>query len=470
MTSEHENAEPGDESAASRSDTDSARIARDRLLPQIREANEHLVVAMLRADALVDEAREARATAVRDASAQAEARTRAESLVTQLRATEELLRASARDAQASNRAKDDFVAMLGHELRAPLAPIVIALDLIAMNGEDPHEHEHALIARQVNHLIHLVDDLLDVARIRSGKIELRRVPVDMADIVARAVELAAPLIDSKKHTLNVDVPRGLIVDGDALRLVQTISNLVTNAAKYTMPGGSIRITGDRRGESIVVRVRDSGIGISKEMLPRVFDLFVQEHQANDARERPPGGLGLGLAIVRSLVTMHGGTVAAESQGLGHGSEFIVTLPAMRRAAETPSKPNTSSRAVTAARRILVVEDNGDEASALLDALTGLGHDVRVVFDGPSALSIVDHFVPDLVLLDIGLPVMDGYEVARRLHSTLGLRGTRFIATSGFVQPVDRRDFEHAGFDAYLVKPVSLDTLEHTIDDVVMLEH
>jgi signal transduction histidine kinase len=308
-----------------RAEADHARNQRERLLIQMREANERLVLATLRADELAEQADLARAAAAEAATLEAEGRRRAENLATQLRASDEALRSSEADARASIRAKDEFLAMLAHELRSPLAAIQLALDMIELGPTDPHRRALAVIERQMQQLVRLVDDLLEVARIRSGKIALEREPVEMCEVVSRALEGVKPMIDSKHHELVVEVPeRGLVVDGDVLRLAQVVGNLLTNAAKYTPAGGSIRVTGERRDANIVLRVRDNGIGISAEMLPRVFDLFAQEQQAHD---HAGGGLGLGLAIVRTMVGMHGGTVTAHSEGLGRGSEFVVELPA-----------------------------------------------------------------------------------------------------------------------------------------------
>ncbi|HUS31286.1 MAG TPA: HAMP domain-containing sensor histidine kinase [Kofleriaceae bacterium] len=269
-------------SMRARTEAEAARVEREHLLVQMREANEKLVMATLRAGE------------------------------------------SESAARASDRAKDDFIARLGHELRNPLAPILIALDLIAMDGPDSHEREHAIIGRQVNHLIQLVDDLFDVSRIRSGKLSLQCEPIEMADVIWGAVEMARPMIDAHAHVLTIEVPRqGLAVNGDAVRLAQVVGNLLTNAAKFTPSGGTIAVMGERHDTTVVLRIRDTGIGISPQMLPRLFDAYVQQHRdASHVRS----GLGLGLAIVRSLVEMHGGTVTAHSKGLGLGSEFLVGLP------------------------------------------------------------------------------------------------------------------------------------------------
>lgn len=318
------------------SEVDAARTEREQLMIQLREANGRLVAATLRAEELLEQAVAAGALASSNATIEADARRRAEALTAELRAREIELRANETKALANSRAKDEFLAMVGHELRGPLAPMTFALDVIAMDTTDTHKREHAIIARQVKLIVQLVDDLLDVSRIVSGKIELRRRPIELAEVVSRAVEIASPLIESRNHTLTVDVAeRGLTIDGDVLRLTQVVSNLLTNAAKYTPPHGSIVVKGERRGPSVLLRVRDTGIGISKEMLPRIFDLFAQESQSSD---HPPGGLGLGLNIVRSLVTLHGGTVTAHSEGLGRGSELVIELPAL----VTPSNVGTSS--------------------------------------------------------------------------------------------------------------------------------
>jgi signal transduction histidine kinase len=441
---------------------DAARLERERLMVQMREANERLVIATLHAHELVEEAIAAGALAAESATAEAKRRQRAETLATELLASENALRASERNAQASNRAKDEFLAMLGHELRNPLTPIVLALDLLAMDGADAHEREHALIARQVKQLIRLVDDLLDVSRITRDKVDLRCQPTELAEVVARAVETAAPLIEAKGHALVVHVPvHGLVINGDLHRLTQVVANLLTNAAKYTPSGGSVTVTGERREASVVLRVRDTGIGISATMLPRIFDLFAQEHQVPG---RAPGGLGLGLAIVRSLVAMHGGTVTAHSEGLGRGSELVIELPALAPANESAAPvPSPDSAEPIAARKILVIDDNRTAAELTALALTRAGHEVRTAFDGRSAVSVVEHFIPDLVFLDVGLLDMDGYEVAQRLRAQLSPREVRFIALSGYGHPADHQRSRDAGFEAHLVKPVDLATLQRSIE-------
>jgi len=370
-----------------------------------------------------------------------------------------------RDAEQANRAKDEFLAMLGHELRNPLAPITTALQLMKLRSEHGFEKERTMIERQVDHLTRLVDDLLDVSRITSGKIAIDRALVNLAPIVASAIELASPVIEQRQHHLHVEVPaHGLLVQGDALRLAQVIANLLNNAAKYTEgSGGRIEVSAKREGSEIVLLVKDNGVGIAPEMLPRIFDLFVQERQAID---RARGGLGLGLTIVRTLIELHGGSVSAKSEGHGTGSEFTLRLP---RASEPDGKSDPRAAAIAPprkkadSRRILVVDDNTDAAELLANALEFLGHETRTAHDGPSALAEVRHFTPDLAVLDIGLPVMDGYELGRRLREIPHLSALRLIALTGYGQASDRKRSADAGFDFHMVKPVELSQLEAIID-------
>ncbi len=355
-------------------------------------------------------------------------------------------------AEAANRTKDEFLAILGHELRNPLAPILTALELMSLRG-DASQKERTVIDRQVRHLIRLVDDLLDVSRIACGKIELRRQLVDLADVVANAIEATGPLLEQRRHQLTVDVPRALWVYGDATRLTQIVGNVLTNAAKYTEPSGNIRIEAHRDNAHIELRVTDSGIGISPEMLSHIFEMFSQERQALD---RSHGGLGLGLTIVKSLVELHEGTVEALSEGVGKGSEIILRLPAaatmgVEDAADVDSGKQQS---VPAGRRILVVDDNVDAARLLADALEAAGYETRVAFDGPGALDAATEFQPDAALLDLGLPLMDGYEVARQIaNAAVDHRRPILVAVTGYGQVSDREKSQAAGFDAHVVKPV-----------------
>jgi len=365
-------------------------------------------------------------------------------------------------AEAGNRAKDEFLALLGHELRNPLSPILTALELMHLRDAESLRDERAIIQRQVDHVVRLVDDLLDVSRITRGMVSLERGKVDLAQVVERAIELASPLLEQHAHRLSVDVPAGLVVDGDPLRLSQVFANLLTNAAKYTPREGAITIAATRESGRACVVVRDTGIGIRPPMLLRIFDLFVQERQALDRSE---GGLGLGLSIVRSLVELHGGKVEAHSEGLGRGSEFRVLLP-LSTAADVPAA--TARQNAPAARpagmRVLIVDDNVDAAGLLERALSIWGQVVRVAHDGPSALRIVETFTPDVALLDIGLPAMDGYELARRLRAMPALASVRLVAVTGYGQARDREATEQAGFHEHVVKPVSLAVLKRVLSD------
>ena len=360
------------------------------------------------------------------------------------------------------RVKDEFIAMLGHELRNPLSPIVTAAQLLRMRGE--RSRELAVIERQADHLVRLVDDLLDVSRITRGTIELRKQRLELARVVARGVEMASPLFEQRWQRLDVDVAaEGLVVEGDLGRLAQVVSNLLTNASKYSEPHARIRVGARRKGSAIELRVKDEGVGIPKGMLDRVFDMFVQQPQASD---RSKGGLGLGLAIVRSLVALHGGNVRATSGGAGKGSEFFIELPAagpgLRPASQAEEDP-ISARAIREGRRILVVDDNDDAVDTLATVLTQIGYEVATARDGPSAIETARRFHPEVCLLDIGLPVMDGYELAhhlRKLESSS--RAMRLIAVTGYGTDADRRRSEEAGFSAHMVKPVNFEELMRVV--------
>ena len=362
------------------------------------------------------------------------------------------------EAEMASRAKDEFLAMLGHELRNPLSPMITALELMRMRGGDAFGRERTIIERQVQHLVRLVDDLLDISRITRGKVELKRRALELGDAVNSAIEMASPLLETRRHRLEAEVPRrGLVVEGDPDRLAQVVANLLTNAAKYTEPGGIVSVRAAREGGDVVVRVRDSGMGIAPELLPRVFDLFVQGHRALD---RSQGGLGLGLAIVRTMVELHGGRVSADSAGPGKGSEFVVRLPAARVATLTPAPQARLPGALhgqTRGRRVLVVDDNQDAADALVEALAAHGHGATVAYDGPSGLEAAARSRPEVAFLDIGLPVMDGYELARRLRELLGTK-VKLVALTGYGQDRDRVLSRAAGFDEHLVKPVELDQI------------
>ncbi|HEX8784662.1 MAG TPA: ATP-binding protein, partial [Telluria sp.] len=370
-----------------------------------------------------------------------------------------------RDAEVANNAKDEFLAMLGHELRNPLAPILIALELIRVRRVVGAERELAIIERQAQHLVRLVDDLLDVARIARGKIELRPERSELARLVALAVEATAPLMAERGHQLALEVPvEGLAVDGDPIRLTQVLSNLLTNAAKYTNNGGRVRVCARAEGEEAVLEVEDNGIGISADMLPRLFDKFVQERQALD---RSRGGLGLGLAIVREIVALHGGRVAARSQGEGRGSVFEVRLPLAPCEAAAGAGPACAAGGSSASCcSVLLVDDNPDVLDALRILLEMKGHEVTALPDPRAVLALPDDYAPEVALLDIGLPGLSGYELVAALRRRPGFADTDFVALSGYGQPDDRARSEAAGFCAHLVKPPAAQELDGVLASLV----
>jgi signal transduction histidine kinase/CheY-like chemotaxis protein len=362
--------------------------------------------------------------------------------------------AELRDAAEAGRHKDDFLAMLAHELRNPLAPIASAMHVLRLHPTDARLVDQAreVVERQVHHQARLLDDLLDVSRITRGKIELRKATVDLGRVVADAVETTRPHIESRRHTLTVRTPDGpLHVDGDPTRLGQVVANLLSNAAKFTDPGGTIVVSLVAEGGYAVVRVRDNGHGIPQEMQPAIFDLFTQ---VEPTLARSLGGLGIGLTLVRRLVEMHDGRVDVHSEGLGRGAEFTVRLPLQRVALEPPP---SAAPAAAPARHVLVVEDNADAREMLRVSLELEGHRVEAADDGLQGVEMALSGRPDVMLVDIGLPGLDGYGVAARVRAALG-REVVLIALTGYGQPDDRERTRHAGFDAHVVKPVDPDTL------------
>jgi len=371
-------------------------------------------------------------------------------------------RAAIERARAADHRNEEFVAMLGHELRNPLAPIVTALALMERKSPDLHQHERAVMRRQVEHLTRLVDDLLDVSRITRGKIQLARQVVEISSVLAKAIETVSPLLEKRQHRLLVDFAQeGLPVDADAVRLSQVFQNLLTNAAKYSDSGSEIRLSASIVDDDIVVEVRDHGIGIAPELLPHLFQRFVQGERAIDRAE---GGLGLGLTIVDSLLELHGGRIAVYSDGIGKGSSFVVCLP---RAPE--ASPPTLVRSAPACRagltpqRVLVVDDNVDAAQMLEALVRDLGHEPKVAYDALSALDVMGSFNPSIALLDLGLPVMDGFELARKLRADYGPQALRLIAVTGYGRDSDRLRTKEAGFDHHLVKPIDLNVLLPLLD-------
>lgn len=364
----------------------------------------------------------------------------------------------------ASRAKDEFLAMLGHELRNPLTPIVTALRLMRLRTDGSTAREQDIIARQVEHLVRLVDDLLDVSRITRGKIGLKRQTVRVADVLTNAIEMAGLLPEQREHRLTVDIDPDLVWNVDATRLAQVVSNLLANAARYTAPGGHIELVAklERRG-MVAVSVRDDGIGLTPDVLARVFDLFFQGERNLDRAE---GGLGIGLALVKNLVEMHGGQVSAASEGPGRGSTFVILVPG-ERIEHLELEPRAirldGVAAGIAPRRVLLVDDNVDGVQALAELLKECGHHVEAVYDPAAALDTVSRFSPEVAVIDIGLPGMDGYELVHRLRSEPASRACLFVALTGYGQDADRERSRSAGFHHHFVKPLDPPRLLHLIE-------
>jgi signal transduction histidine kinase/DNA-binding response OmpR family regulator len=355
----------------------------------------------------------------------------------------------------SDRRKDEFLATLSHELRNPLAPLQNALQSMRLTGEGAVSNGklHEIMERQVGHLVRLVDDLLEVSRISRGTFQLRRERVEVAAVVRNAIETSEPLLRAASHELSVALPEEpLFVEGDPTRLTQIFANLLNNSAKYTPAGGHIGIRAARDGDAVVISVTDDGIGITPEALPRIFEMFTR----GGSTIGDQGGLGIGLALVKKLAEMHGGSVVAKSEGPGCGSEFTFRLPLA--AATSARGVERTATPVPRNKRVLVVDDNEDAAETLAMLLGLIGADVRVAHDGPAALAAFAAFAPEVVLLDIGMPGMDGYEVARRLRALDPARDTSIVALTGWGQSEDRRLAREAGFDHHLVKPANVDAL------------
>jgi PAS domain S-box-containing protein len=362
----------------------------------------------------------------------------------------------------ADRRKDEFLAILAHELRNPLAPIRNSLHILRMTWarDAGAARVGEMMERQVSHMVRLVDDLMEVSRITRGKIGLRKEPLAIAAIIDGAVETSRPLIEARGHRLELEIPsEPLALEGDPVRLTQVVANLLNNAAKYTDPGGRIALAVRREGDAVVISVADTGAGIPPDMLHRVFDLFIQ---GDGNAERVEGGLGIGLTLVKTLVEMHGGTVAAFSEGAGRGSEFVVRLPLSPPAETAGSSARSVASDVVLRRRVLVVDDNRDAADSLGTLLELLGADVRVVYNGPEAIEALDTYHPSVVLLDIGMPGMDGYEVARRIRELSEPHDVTLIALSGWGQEEARQLSQRAGFDYHLVKPADASTLESVL--------
>ncbi|HEY7308565.1 MAG TPA: ATP-binding protein [Gemmataceae bacterium] len=372
--------------------------------------------------------------------------------VTQRRRQEDHLRKLAADLSDADRRKDEFLATLAHELRNPLAPIRNALQLFRLaTDRETKEKARIVMERQLEQMVRLVDDLLDVSRITRGRLELRKEPVHLSAVVGSAVETSRPMIDHLGHELTIALPeQPIVLDADLTRLAQVFSNLLNNSAKYTNRGGRIRLTAERQGSDVVVSVKDTGIGISAEQLPRLFQMF---SQAEHALERSQGGLGIGLTLVKRLVEMHDGRVEVYSAGLGKGSEFVVRLPIVVDPRGPRAARAKEEEAPKSALRILIVDDNRDSADSLAMLLRILGNDTRTAYDGQEGLEVAETFRPAVMLLDIGLPKLNGYEACRRIRDQSWGKNVVLIAVTGWGQEEDRRLSHEAGFDRHMVKPV-----------------
>ena len=376
----------------------------------------------------------------------------------QIECQRDQLQAQAAALQEADRRKDEFLATLAHELRNPLAPIRHGLDILRRNPDSEGAAGiRDMMDRQLHHLVRLIDDLMDVSRVSQGKIELRKETLDIAGVVNAAIEASRPLIDAAGHTLEIDLPREPVwINADQLRLAQVMSNLLNNAAKYTPHHGRIALSVTSTGPEAVIRIIDNGVGIPLDRQSDVFRLF---SQVGDHREQSQGGLGIGLALVKQLVELHGGSVDVTSEGAGHGSVFSVRLPQVAppgiEAAATPSSEAAQS---AASLKILIVDDSVLIADTLGLMLEDIGHDCRLAHDGPTALRVAKDYRPDVILLDIGLPGMDGYQVCRALREDEQFKTTLIIAQTGWGQAKDRAMASEAGFDHHLTKPVMIDDL------------
>jgi len=377
--------------------------------------------------------------------------------ISERKQTERRLRETNQELREADRRKNQFLAMLAHELRNPLAPVSNALYVMQQTGATEHDRRAArdIMQRQVQQLARLVDDLLDVSRVMQDRIELRREKTTLASILERAIETVQPMISARAQALTVELPpEPLGVDADIVRLSQAISNLLINASKYTDISGQIRVAARRDEDQVVLSVKDTGIGIAPDLLPQVFELFTQ---ADMSLDRSQGGLGIGLTLVRKLIELHDGTVQAFSEGIGRGSEFVVRLPFVATADSTAvSRPMTRSKLE---RKVLVVDDNVDVAESTAMLLRLGGHEVQVAYDGPSALSALDSFFPHVILLDIGLPGIDGYELARTIRSRPEQNGAVLVAVTGYGQNEDRQRSHAAGISHHLTKPFDPAMLE-----------
>ena len=367
--------------------------------------------------------------------------------------------------QEAERRNEEFLAIMGHEMRNPLSPMVTAVHLIQLRGGRNCDREIAVLGRQLAHMTRLVDDILDASRFLRDQVPLVRKVTEIGDVLASAVDVAAPLLEEKRHRLEIKVPKGgLLVDIDAARMTQVFGNMLNNAAKYTDQGGVITISAVGTGDRVIVTIEDNGIGIPSELLPRVFELFTQAEQGIDRRQ---GGLGIGLAVAKRLILAHGGDVVAESRGPGCGSRFIVGLPRIPGAAEIEAPPPPTRLPRGAPRhRVLVVDDNSDGAEMLAVCLRELGHDVCIALDGVEALELARGFSPALVFLDLGLPGLSGYEVIERIRQIPGCAGVPIVAVTGYARESDRARTREAGFSAHVAKPIDVARLGSIVEEMI----
>jgi PAS domain S-box-containing protein len=379
---------------------------------------------------------------------------------------ERILQRSEEALRDADRRKDEFLALLAHELRNPLAPIRYALAGNKKVGRTPDQQKRAedIIERQVTHMSRLLDDLLDISRITRGKLELKKNPTELTLVVGNAIETARPILDTKHHILSLDLPKAAVrLEADPVRLAQAFSNLLINAAKYTDPGGHIQLQAEQQGREVVVTIRDNGIGISADMMPRLFTMF---SQAQPALGRAEGGLGIGLSLVRGVVTLHGGSIVARSDGPGRGSEFIVRLPLGTPLAQVSDTESVEENLVPGAGlKILIVDDNRDAADACASLLELSGHHTQTAYTGRHALELAESFRPHALLLDIGLPDVNGYELAAKIRTAPWGRGVILIAVTGWGQEEDRRRALEAGFDHHLTKPIAPETVESLLQSL-----
>lgn len=384
--------------------------------------------------------------------------------ITERQRAEEALRHSQAELVEADRRKDEFLATLAHELRNPLAPIRNAIQVLLLKGPpDPElQWSREIIERQVRHMSRLLDDLLDVSRISYNKLELRKARIELAAVIESAVETSRPFIDSSGHQLELDLPpQPIYLDADLVRLSQVFSNLLNNAAKYTEPGGHIRLCAERQGSDVMVSVKDDGMGIAARLLPHIFDIFSQSERVLN---RSQGGLGIGLSLVRGLLDLHGGRIEVRSDGHGKGSEFIVRLPVLVERTIQPTSPTTEDKqpAGMPKRRLLIADDLKDSADSLAMLLKLIGHEVRVAYDGEEAVLAAESFQPEVILLDIGMPKLNGYDACRSIREQSWGKNIFIVALTGWGQEDDRRRTAEAGFNSHLVKPVEIAALRKVL--------